>query len=693
MSLSFNSEIFTGSITNYCISGSVSGPFTGSINGFTGSLTNFNGIISGYISGSYALSSSQFVVEKRRVLQRSLLKFDLTEISKSVTTAEIANPKFILNLKTTDASALPLTYKIYCYPLKWPWEMGNGIYAFGGSEAGVNWVFTNWPDTSSVWYPNIDTSYVPDENYLDYPSTASFMMGGGQWYYIVPPNFIFPSSSVQTTFFDTPASTFESVYSSSLQTNLTSSFYSILSSSLNSVLTNAQLTNANIQNSYTFLLNLTDSIYNNVTSSVNATTDPSSSLEVSASVCFLLALSSSLQSSLYPVQFSSSFASASYSYILTISSSLSSSIYSELYAKLNQLGATNLSNSLVALTAYNFYTNYYNSLFQELSTSSNHCFVLTSSLSQCDPKYAGAYAEYLNTSSLLAGLKTEYLGFVLADISPYILSSSTAVLQTQFSSSIFNAFSSSFMSYFNAGIQSVENYTYNQTTGSTPSYYVSSYFSSLQSSSSLICSQSFDYYQKSDIKMDITNICKAWMAGAVQNAGLILISSEEIANGDTNGKLKFFSKETNTIYTPYIDVQWDDSSFSTGELAPITSSAGIAVSIKNLKKEYKFGSMVRFDIFSRDLYPKKSFSRLQTVYLDTKYLPTSSYYAIKDMESDENVVDFDNYSKLSCDENGNYFKLDTTGLPQERYYKVLIKVVTDNFTEIYDSNAIFKIVR
>ena len=99
-------------------------------------------------------------------------------------------------------------------------------------------------------------------------------------------------------------------------------------------------------------------------------------------------------------------------------------------------------------------------------------------------------------------------------------------------------------------------------------------------------------------------------------------------------------------------------------------------------------------MYARDLYPKKSFQRLQTVYLDTKYLPTSSYYAIKDNESDEMVIDFDDCTKISLDDNGNFFVLDTTGIPQERFYRILIKCeFDDNEVSIYDDGAVFKITR
>jgi hypothetical protein len=218
--------------------------------------------------------------------------------------------------------------------------------------------------------------------------------------------------------------------------------------------------------------------------------------------------------------------------------------------------------------------------------------------------------------------------------------------------------------------------------------------------SSLICSQSFSYGEQSDVSMDITNIVRSWLCGCVPNNGLILMTSLEIATPPlqrTNGLLQFFSKESNTIYSPYIDVAWDDSIFETGSLAPVTGSTENLISLQYVKGEYKAGSLPKIFVFARDKYPLKQFNKAyqQPSMVTPKYLPTSSYYMIKDAESEEVIVGFDNYTKLSCDATrGNYFKLQTTGLPQERYYKIFIKTeYSDGSIDITDTEKVFKIVR
>ena len=217
---------------------------------------------------------------------------------------------------------------------------------------------------------------------------------------------------------------------------------------------------------------------------------------------------------------------------------------------------------------------------------------------------------------------------------------------------------------------------------------------------SLICSQSFSYGNQSDVTMDITKIVRGWLCGCIPNQGLILLSSLEISTPplqQTNGLLQFFSKDTNTIYSPYVDVAWDDSIFSTGSLDPVTGSIQNLITLNYLKDAYKAGSLPKIYVFARDRYPLKNFQKSyqQPSMVTPKYLPTSSYYMIKDAESEEVLIGFDQYTKLSCEPiNGNYFKLQTTGLPQERYLKIFIKTeYIDGTVDITDTQKIFKITR
>jgi hypothetical protein len=204
------------------------------------------------------------------------------------------------------------------------------------------------------------------------------------------------------------------------------------------------------------------------------------------------------------------------------------------------------------------------------------------------------------------------------------------------------------------------------------------------------CEQGFNY-QSSDVKMDVTTIVNAWLTNQIPNRGFILMHSDESSSLDY-GKLRFFSKETNTIYSPYLDVAWEDATFYTGSADPIQIRDAV-VNIKNMAKEYIHGSIIRMEVTARKRYPVKTFTNKLSDYLAPYYLPADSFYSIKDAETNDVVMPPDIYTRLSFDANGNYFMLDTTGLPQERYFKVEVRSEQSGSIMTYTVPTAFKISR
>jgi hypothetical protein len=151
--------------------------------------------------------------------------------------------------------------------------------------------------------------------------------------------------------------------------------------------------------------------------------------------------------------------------------------------------------------------------------------------------------------------------------------------------------------------------------------------------------------------------------------------------------------DTHTIYPPQIELKWNDSSYST-TLTQLTSSNFIPV-ISNNKAEFEENTIYTFRIKCRDTFPARSFST-SSVYLNPKALPSTTYWALKDAKTEEIIIDFDTtFTKVSCDNTSNYFKLYMNGLEPERYYQILIKTVLSNGETIVidDKSNYFKIVR
>jgi len=215
------------------------------------------------------------------------------------------------------------------------------------------------------------------------------------------------------------------------------------------------------------------------------------------------------------------------------------------------------------------------------------------------------------------------------------------------------------------------------------------------STSGLISSESFSY-RTTDINMDVTDAVKVWMSGSggssIANHGFLLqYSDTDELDPAVTGYIRFFSRDTHTIYVPQLHVYWDNSTFTTGSL--VQANLESFSTYTNVKPQYKDTEITKLRIYARDKYPRKSPTNLFP-YETVKFLPSTTYYAVYDAETDEAIIPYDDiYNKVSCDTTSNFIYLDMNGFMPERYYRLEFKV-KDGFTEQYiNDNIYFKVVR
>ena len=212
--------------------------------------------------------------------------------------------------------------------------------------------------------------------------------------------------------------------------------------------------------------------------------------------------------------------------------------------------------------------------------------------------------------------------------------------------------------------------------------------------SSYQATQSFTNISTKDIEMKVTNTVAAWYGTTIPNHGFILKHSGSLEfTTASKFETKYFSANTHTIYPPCLEIRWNDFSYNRGSLTVVTSSYFTTV-INNNKEEYQQDSIQRFRVAVRDLYPSTTF-RTTLSFANQKALPSSSYWAIKDLDTEEMVVDYDTlYTRISCDSVSNYFDVYMNGLEPERYYKLLIKTILPTKEVIVlDKDYIFKVIR
>jgi len=232
--------------------------------------------------------------------------------------------------------------------------------------------------------------------------------------------------------------------------------------------------------------------------------------------------------------------------------------------------------------------------------------------------------------------------------------------------------------------------SYSGTLGGGNWYYSSSNTTVLP----IFSTQSFTYADSGDINTNITNMVKAWYSGSIVNNGFIAKQAVEfIYNESYENKMQFFSRDTHTIYPPQLEFRWRDYIFNTGSSTnTILTTTNATVALDENPGIFYPESINKFRVNSRPTYPARSF---QTASYFTKnyYLPTSSYYSIKDLDTNEVVIDFDDqYTQLSADNQSSYFTLYMNGLEPERYYKILIKSIINGSTIVFDNDYYFKII-
>ena len=204
-----------------------------------------------------------------------------------------------------------------------------------------------------------------------------------------------------------------------------------------------------------------------------------------------------------------------------------------------------------------------------------------------------------------------------------------------------------------------------------------------------------------DLETDITSIIQKFSASYYQGAAFptgvvnngFIIKKPTLTELDNfgSGYLSYFSSNTHTIYPPKLTFKWDDSSYNPS--GSILNSGDIFLSLYNNKAEFQRKSKQRFRLTVRKRYPNRAFVTTSN-YLNTAYLPESSYYSVRDAETDEVIIPFDTeYTKLSADSTGMYFDLFMEGFQPERYYKLMFRSDNNEGTQIFDEDYFFKIIR
>jgi hypothetical protein len=193
-----------------------------------------------------------------------------------------------------------------------------------------------------------------------------------------------------------------------------------------------------------------------------------------------------------------------------------------------------------------------------------------------------------------------------------------------------------------------------------------------------------------DVVVNITPLVQASISASIPNIQLgISLTTTDEQNLAIQSNLKFFSRNSHTIHVPKLVAKWDNQLYLTGSMS--ASTVDVIVSPRTLKSKYRVGETARVELSVRERYPRKSFNTVYTTFNGTQRLPITSYYSIIDQQSNSVIIPFDEYSKISCDGVTSYFNFNIQSMYAGRYYKMLIKVIGVDYTQIIDNGYIFSI--
>jgi len=212
-------------------------------------------------------------------------------------------------------------------------------------------------------------------------------------------------------------------------------------------------------------------------------------------------------------------------------------------------------------------------------------------------------------------------------------------------------------------------------------------------------SVTFSYRTNKDLNLDVTNTVRAWTTSstfpnALPNYGFLLKQELEfVYNKNYQPELKYFSVDTNTIYPPALQISWEDFTYVTSSNIPVLNTLPATITLAQNPGVFYSASINRFRVNARPEYPLQLW-QTSSVYTNNYFLPSgSSCYALKDLETNEYIIDFDSkYTQLSADATSSYFDMYMNFLQPERYYTILIQTTVDGSTIVFNDQYYFKVI-
>jgi len=199
-------------------------------------------------------------------------------------------------------------------------------------------------------------------------------------------------------------------------------------------------------------------------------------------------------------------------------------------------------------------------------------------------------------------------------------------------------------------------------------------------------------WKPADVRLDVTELVRDWISGSrVNNGMLVKLADSEEQNENVKANVKFFSRQTHTIFPPTLEAVWNSQTIATSGSGLFEAPAECELFVTNMRRSFVTGSTYRIRFGARPTIPIKTFD--DTFRYGNKYfLPSGSYIGVVDVATSAYVVPFDTGSLISADTTSSYYDLKIENMYLNRTYKLQVMVSKPWGPEVIDTNQNFKVV-
>lgn len=193
-------------------------------------------------------------------------------------------------------------------------------------------------------------------------------------------------------------------------------------------------------------------------------------------------------------------------------------------------------------------------------------------------------------------------------------------------------------------------------------------------------------YPSSELDLDFVVDVTPLLTGSL-NGFMVKLEEEYVGDSYLHN---FFSKDTHTVYQPYLDIKWRDQEWSSfGDSLP--SGKDFHIELSPQSPALYPNQECKLYISPKVKFPVRVFST-SSLYVQHYTLPSSSMWRVRDDNTGEFITEFDSeHTLIHSDQNGNYVKFNTSLLEPERYYRLEVKIPEEGTFRIVNTKTPFKL--